>query len=247
MPASVRRLLIDRPKGNVLDSALCGELLARLRALGSDADAHLLIVEGAGPHFSFGASVEEHLPEHAEAMLASLRELVLALAEAPLPTLAAVRGRCLGGGLEVALACDMMWLEEGAVLGAPEIRLGVFAPWTTALLPASVPRAVAAEIVLSGRDVSAEEALAWGIANRVVPRGELQGAITSYAAEHFASRSGASLRVATRAWRQFGRGDLRARMQAMEQLYLRELLPLHDGNEGIRAFLEKRPPQWQNR
>lgn len=244
-PAGLRRLRIDKPKGNVLDSVLCDGLRAELSRI-VDPEACLVVVEAAGPHFSFGASVEQHLPEGAPHMLRALHALVEELAACPVPTLAAVHGRCLGGGLEVALACDFLFLEESAVLATPEIRLGVFAPSATALLLSAVPRAAAAEILLSGRDVEPEEALRWGLANRVVEDGGLQAAVERFADEHFAPRSPASLRVATRAYRAFARPDLHRRLEQMERLYLQELLDLHDGTEGIHAFLEKRPPSWRN-
>lgn len=244
-PAGLRRLRIDKPRGNVLDSILCAELRAELTGL-LDEEARLLVVEGAGPHFSFGASVEEHLPEGAPEMLRALHDLVEELAACPVPTLAAVRGRCLGGGLEVALACDLLFVEDSAVLATPEIRLGVFAPSATALLLSAVPRAAAAEILLSGRDVTAEEAVRWGLANRRVEDGRLENAVVEFAREHFAPRSPASLRVATRAYRAFARQDLHRRLGQMEELYLQDLLDLHDGTEGIHAFLEKRAPAWRN-
>ena len=243
---SMRTLVIDKPKGNVVDSALCAELREQLRELAADPEARLLVVEGAGAHFSFGASVPEHLPPHAEGMLEALHGLIRDLVMFPYPTLAAVRGRCLGGGLEVALACDLMVLEDDAVLATPEIRLGVFAPSATALLTGSVPRAIAAEILLTGRDISAEEAMTWGLANRVVAPGSLADAVAELEAQHFAPRSAASLRVATRAYRSLARKGLNKRLEQMERLYLDELLPLHDGTEGISAFLEKRPPVWRH-
>jgi cyclohexa-1,5-dienecarbonyl-CoA hydratase len=243
----LRRLLIDKPKGNVLDSALCEQLQVELASLTADPQARLVVVEGVGRNFSFGASVEEHLPDHARRMLTSLRQLIEALVECPVPTLAAVRGHCLGGGLEVALACDLMFIENSTVLGAPEIQLGVFAPWTTALAQAAIPRAAAAEILLTGRNINADEAMAWGLANRAVEDGTLDEAVAEYAARHFSPRSPASLRVATAAWRQVGRGAVQERLAAMERMYVEDLLPLHDGTEGIRAFIEKRPPEWQNR
>ena len=243
---SARTLLIDKPRGNVLDVELCGSLRSQLHDLAHDAEARLLVIEGAGPHFSFGASVPEHLPEQAEGMLEALHGLVRDMLAFPYPTVAAVRGRCLGGGLEVALACDLVVLEEDAVLAAPEIRLGVFAPSATALLTGSVPRAVAAEVLLTGRDVSAEEALRWGLANRVVPAGGLQEALDALYQDHFAPRSAASLRIATRAYRSLAREHAQARLARMERLYLDDLLALHDGTEGIHAFLEKRQPVWKH-
>ena len=111
--------------------------------------------------------------------------VVAALYAHPYPTLAAVRGQCLGGGLEVALACDMLFVEESAVLAAPEIRLGVFAPAATVLLQSSVPRCVAAEVLLTGRNLSAEEAQRWGLVNRVVADGELDAAVGTIEAAGF--------------------------------------------------------------
>lgn len=242
----LRHLVIDNPKGNVLDSAVCAELRARLEELTGDDEAKLLVVRGAGSHFSFGASIEEHLPEHVEQMLEAIHGLIRDLVAFPVPTVAAVRGRCLGGGLEVALACDFLFAEEDAVLATPEIRLGVFAPAATALLQAAIPRAAAAEILLTGRDIDADEAHDWGLANQVVPAGGLDDAVVQFAEEHFEPRSAASLRVATRAWRTLAHRRLDRRLEVVERLYLDDLLALHDGSEGIRAFLEKRAPEWRN-
>ena len=140
-------LRLDRPPGNVLGIELCGQLRAAIDGAADDRKAKLLVIGSAHDHFSFGASVEEHLPEAAADMLAQMRGLVMALYAFPYPTLAAVRGRCLGGGLELALACDLLIVEESAVLAVPEIRLGVFAPAATVLLQSSVSRCVAAEVL----------------------------------------------------------------------------------------------------
>ena len=236
-------LRLDRPPGNVLGIDLCGQVREAIAAAADDVDAKLLVVTSTGDHFSFGASVEEHLPEQAAEMLAAMSAVVSALYAHPYPTLAAIKGRCLGGGLEVALACDMLIAEEGAVLAAPEIQLGVFAPAATVLLQASVPRCVAAEIVLSGRSFSAEEAHCWGVINRVVPGGTLEGAVAEFADASFKPRSAASLRQAVRAFRGASppRDPERIGMALgrVEKQYLEELLSLPDGTEGIRAFLEK--------
>jgi cyclohexa-1,5-dienecarbonyl-CoA hydratase len=240
---------LDVPPGNILDTGMCGRLLAVLAEAAAYEDAKLLVLSSSGKHFSFGASVEEHLPEGAPDMLAQMSALVAALYAHPYPTLAAVRGRCLGGGLEVALACDMIFAERSAVLAAPEIRLGVFAPAATVLLQASVPRCVAAEVLLTGRDLSAEEALRYGLINRVVDDGELDAAVATLAADCFASRSATSLRNATAAFRNACStrriGRIAEELGRVEAHYLDELLPTHDGVEGIRAFLDKREPVWE--
>lgn len=240
---------LDSPPGNVLDTELCRRLRAVLAEAAADSNAKLLVLTSNGKHFSFGASVEEHLPEGAPNMLAEMSAVVAALCAHPYPTLAAVRGQCLGGGLEVALACDMLFVEESAVLAAPEVRLGVFAPAATVLLQSSVPRCVAAEVLLTGRNISADEALRWGLVNRVVADGELDAAVAELAAACFAPRSAASLRVATAAYRTACRTRdperLTEELGRVERRYLEELLPTHDGVEGIRAFLEKREPVWE--
>lgn len=242
---AVRTLVLDGPPGNIVGIATCDALLAALEPAIADARTRLLVLRGAGKHFSYGASVEEHLPDQAPRMLAAMGETVRILASIPLPTLAAIHGRCLGGGFELALACGMAWAEEGAILAAPEIKLGVFAPAATALLDGRVPRAVQEEILLTGRDVSAEEARALGLVSRIVPAGTLDQAVEAFADEHLRGRSPTGLRAATTAIRSRPARLLRRRLAALERLYVKELLTTEEGSEGIRAFLEKRKPSWQ--
>jgi len=142
--------VIDRPKGNVLTA----EVIAALRGSLADlphAGVRLVTLEGAGDHFSFGASVEEHLPEAIGRVLPELHALIRDLLAVPAPTGAIVRGRCLGGGFELALACDFLFAADNAWLGVPEITLGVFPPAAAALLPLKVGAARAAEAVVTGQ------------------------------------------------------------------------------------------------
>jgi cyclohexa-1,5-dienecarbonyl-CoA hydratase len=243
---AVATLVLDGPPGNIVGMSTCAEALGALETMLSDPRTRLVVVQGEGKHFSFGASVEEHLPERARDMLASVHELIRVLAALPVPTLAAVRGKCLGGGFEVALACGMIWAEEGAVFAAPEIKLGVFAPTATALLDGRVPRAIQEEILLTGRDVPAAEALSWGLVNRIVPAGALEAAVDAFATETLRPRSVLGLRSATKAIRTRPARLLRRRLAALERLYAKELLGGEQGSEGIRAFLEKREPRWKD-
>jgi cyclohexa-1,5-dienecarbonyl-CoA hydratase len=242
---AVRTLLLDGPPGNVIGISTCREFLTALEAATSDARTKLVVVRGAGKHFSFGASVEEHLPEQAREMLAAFHDVIRVMVALPLPTLAAVSGRCLGGGFELALSCGLAWAEEGSVFAAPEIKLGVFAPAATALLDGRIPRAMQEEILLTGRDVPAGEALRWGLVNRVVPAGGLDAAIATFAAESLVPRSAIGLRAATKAIRSRPARIVRRRLAAHERLYAKDLLSSEEGSEGIRAFLEKREPRWE--
>lgn len=242
----VRTLLIDLPPGNVLDIEACRKLHAVIEEAAADREAKLLALRGGGKHFSFGASVEDHLPERAREMLESIGAVVRDLVAFPYPTVALVQGRCLGGGLELALACGQVYAETDTVFAAAEIRLGVFAPAATAFLQRSVPRAIAEEILITGRDFSASEARGFGLVNRVVDAGTLDDALDATVRDHFADRSPASLRVATQTLRRAWYPELHMRLSEQEETYLTELLSLRDGSEGIRAFVEKRAPQWSN-
>src|SRR5579864_331393 len=118
----VARIILARPKANIVDRAVMLEFIEILRELAPCADLKAIIVASEGPHFSFGASVEEHLPEQIAKTLVLLRTLLQELISAPAPTIAAVRGQCLGGGFELALACDLIVAEGNAQFALPEVK-----------------------------------------------------------------------------------------------------------------------------
>ena len=239
---AVHTITIDKPPGNVVDIALCRQLLDAIESAAEGDAGKVLVLRGAGKHFSFGASVEEHLPDKAPEMIAGLGAVIRALMGFPYPTLAGVQGSCLGGGLELILACGIVIADEAARLACPEIQLGVLPPAATALLS----RRVAEDVLLTGRALTAEEAKDMGIVNVVAEQGDLDEVIDTFVQKYFVLRSALSLRIATRAIREPGRIELEQRLNEAERLYIEELLGTHDGVEGIRAFLEKRPPVWRN-
>jgi cyclohexa-1,5-dienecarbonyl-CoA hydratase len=241
---AVLRLVLDRPKGNVLDAAMVGGLRQALAEARGRTALRAVLLEGEGSHFSFGASVEEHLPESVAGMLAAFHGLFKDLVALERPLLAAVRGQCLGGGLELAAFCHRVFAAPGAHLGQPELRLGVMAPVGSFLLPRRVGQARADDLLLGGHAVDAEEALRIGLVDEIA---EDPGATAlAYAKAHFLDKSAASLRVAVHAARwEFDRAFL-AHIDALEALYLDRLMALADAKEGIRAFLEKRAPVWQD-
>ncbi|MCO5125664.1 MAG: enoyl-CoA hydratase-related protein, partial [Rhizobacter sp.] len=157
------RLRLARPKANIVDAEMIGALHAALDAHRNAPGLRGVLLDAEGPHFSFGASVEEHLRERCAAMLGSLHALILSMIDFPAPILVAVRGQCLGGGLEVALAGSMIFASEDAQFGQPEMKLGVFAPAASVLLPYRMTQPAAEDLLFSGRSVGAAEALASGL------------------------------------------------------------------------------------
>lgn len=238
------RMRLARPKANVVDAAM---IVALASALQEHRGASLLgaLLDAEGPHFSFGASVEEHLPEHCEAMLKGLHALILEMLEWPAPILVAVRGQCLGGGLEVAMGGSRIFAAPGARLGQPEIKLGVFAPAASCLLPFRVNQQSAEDLLTSGRSLTAEEAQTLGLVAQTAD--DPEAAALAWFDEHLAGKSASSLGFALRAARIACVAQIRDRIAAVERLYLEGLMQTRDANEGLRAFMEKRAPDWTHR
>jgi len=239
---AVHTVTLDKAPGNVIDIAMCERLRPVIEEAASSIEAKVLVIKGEGKNFSFGASVEEHLRDTAPAMLAALGGVIRDLIGFPYPTVAAVQGRCLGGGLELALSCGIIVAEQGAAFASPEIQLGVLPPAATALLAGRA----AEDIVLTGRSFTATEAKDMGIVNVLAPDGELAHVVETFVESHFVPRSAVSLRLATKALRGQRHAELIARLDEAERVYLEELLPTHDGVEGIQAFIDKRQPAWRN-
>ncbi len=239
------RLTLARPKANLVDAAMIAALHGAFVAYRGHPGLRGVLLDAEGPHFSFGASVEEHLPDRCAAMLASLHALILAMIEFPAPILVAVRGQCLGGGQEVALAGSLIFATPDAQLGQPEMKLGVFAPAASCLLPYRVGQSVAEDLLLSGRSVSGEEAKAIGLVQHLAADPEV--AAQAYFAAHLAGKSAASLAYALAAARGAVISDVRRRLGEVERLYIDRLMQTRDANEGLVAFLAKRKPHWEHR
>ena len=239
------RLRLSRPKANIVDAAMIAGLRSALREHLPGARLRTVLLDAEGPHFSFGASVEEHLPESCAAMLRDLHALILQLVASPVPVLVAVRGQCLGGGLEVAAAGHRIFAAPGAMLGQPEIKLAVFAPAASCLLPERIGQARAEDLLFSGRGIGAEEAHRIGLVDALAD--DPSPAALAWFEEHLAPRSAASLRFAVRAARAGFVERIRAKLAEVERLYLEELMATHDAVEGLTAFIAKRPAKWEDR
>ncbi len=238
------RLRLNRPKANIVDAEMIAALDAALSAHADDKDLAAVLIEAEGPHFSFGASVEEHLPESCAEMLGSLHALVKRMLNYPVPVLVAIRGQCLGGGLEVAMAGHMIYATSDANLGQPEMMLGVFAPAASCLMPERMGQSKAEDLLYSGRSLNGAEANAAGLVD--VLADDPEAAAMAYIEQHLKPKSASSLRLAVRAARAEFCHRMNARLDQVEALYLNELMSTRDAVEGLTAFLAKRQAKWEN-
>ena len=239
------RLRLARPKANVIDAQMIAALASAFSSHEKNRGLVAALLDHEGPHFSFGASVEEHLPQRCRDMLEQLHSLIYQMLDWPRPILVAARGQCLGGGLELALAGSLLFVSPDARLGQPEIKLGVFAPAASVRLPMRIGQARAEDLLLSGRSIDGAMAAAWGLASAMAD--DPSTAALEYFAENFAGKSAAALSYAVRAAREPFADLARLRLGDVEALYLEKLMATRDANEGLSAFLEKRQPKWEHR
>jgi cyclohexa-1,5-dienecarbonyl-CoA hydratase len=244
----VVRLTLNAPKANVLDAEMMAELQTALTELRDQPSVKLVQFIGAGDHFCFGASVPEHTREKAPQMLKQFHQLFYTLADLAIPSAALVSGQCLGGGMELALMCNFMFADKSAMLGQPEIQLGVLAPPASLLLPMKVGQARADDLLLTGRVMSAEEAAGMGLLTALYDdRESMLAGVDTWTAKQIVRKSASSLKFAVKAARLEFNRVVKERLKEQERLYIDELMVTHDANEGIASFLEKRRPDWQDK
>ncbi len=242
----VATLTLDSPPLNILTRAMLAELRAALATLAADPGLRALVVRAAGRHFSAGADVGEHLPPGHRELIPEFLDTIEALAAFPLPVIAAVRGRCLGGGFELAQAADVIVAGEGATFGQPEILLGVTAPAACVLLPRLARGGFAAELLYTGEAVSASRAHAGGLVAHVVADDAAEAEATALA-RRMAKHSAATLRAAKRTVAEGARLPRTEALRAAARTYEEVVMRTEDALEGLAAFMEKRPATWRNR
>jgi len=241
---AIWRAILATPKANILDMEKCELLSEVFVEAAATKSLKAVIIDADGPHFSFGASVQEHLPEQIEAMLHGFHRLFYSILDARVVTLAAVQGQCLGGAMELAVFCNRLFASPGAALGQPEIILGVLAPVASVMLSDRVGRGRADHFLLTGQSVGAAEGMAMGLVDELSD--DPGAAALDYAREHLLPKSASSLRFAVQAARAGYEDRVRRELKGVEELFLQELIKTADAQEGLNAFLEKRQPEWQD-
>ena len=244
----VARVTFARPPLNIFTIAMMREVDRALTACMSLRDVVAVVFDASEDSraFSAGVSVEEHQPEIVYRMLESFHDIFRTLEQLAKPAVAVVDGSALGGGLELVAACDIVVASSRAKFGQPEIKLGVFPPVAAVLLPRLVGERRARELLLTGEIFGAQEALRLGLVSHVVEAGQLEAKLQEILAR-LRELSAPALEMTRRALDTArGRPFLDA-LERVEDLYLNELMKTEDAQEGVRAFMEKRRPEWRNR
>jgi enoyl-CoA hydratase len=241
----VVRCTLDRPPLNLLEPGLIAALRVTFDTLAADPGVRVAVVTGAGRAFTAGMDVHvlrDLDAAGAAALITGLHDAIEAVHRAPFPVIAAINGPCLGGGFEVALACDLRIAAAEASFGLPEVRVGVPSVIQAALLPPLVGAGRAAELLLTGAAIGAEQALAWGLVNRVVARGELEAAVEAVVAAITACAP-AAVRLQKQLIVRWRESDLPAAIRAGIAAFVASYAT-GEPREGATAFLEKRPPRF---
>jgi len=238
-------LELDRPPLNVLSTAMMREVAREVARASQDPHIKAVQVRGRGRAFSAGVDIADHAPDRAPAMMDAFVEMLQAVEMCEVPVVAAVHGHCLGGGLELAGSCDLVYAAESAVLGQPEVKVGVFPPWAIASFPSRIGVRATAEIVLLGENLTAARARDIGLVNEVFLDAELFERVDGTCAK-FTELSRPVLALTKRALRQAAPGADPRAVEELRGLYLGELMGIEDAHEGLRAFQERRRPAFKD-
>lgn len=241
----VATLTLNRPPVNVLNIEMMEEVNTYFESLLKEKALKLLVIQAAGKAFSAGVDVGEHLGDLVYKMIEVFHRMFRLMDALKVPSIAVVNGSALGGGCELAVYCDMVMATEKAKFGQPEIQVGVFPPIAALVFPRMMGRKKALELILSGDVISAQEALAFGMINKIVPEASLAEEVSRFV-EKFKKLSGTVLKLTKEATLAGLNDDAERGLKVIEKIYLDRLMKTHDAIEGLKAFLDKRKPTWKD-
>ncbi len=235
------RVTLNNPPLNVIDVPMMEELRAALEQIEALPEVSVIVLAGSERAFSSGVDIAAHTPGKVRGMLADFHGVIRSIVSSSKLTVASVRRHCLGGGAELALVCDIVYASPDSIWGFPEIKLACYAPVASVALSAIVGQKLAAELLLTDRTLTGEEALAAGLVNGLAENPET---LVVECVQRVSQLSPAALRIAKKAFyawdsMHFDKGLIRA-----EQIYNEELMKTADAQEGVAAFLERRRPKW---
>jgi cyclohexa-1,5-dienecarbonyl-CoA hydratase len=242
----VARITLNRPKFNMMNIEMMNELNGLFEDLLTDDDLKCVTINAAGKHFCTGVEVADHKPDQVDDMIATFNRIFELSEQIEVPIIAVVQGLCLGGGMELAIACDVIVAGQGAQFGQPEIKVGFFPPYAAMRLPQLIGPAKAIEICTTGKFYSAEEARSLGMIAHVVEDEQLAGSAEKLVKE-IQGNSPLIIRLNKRAVKQHLGLSFKPALAGVSDLFLNTLMKTEDTLEGIASYEEKRKPEWKNR
>ncbi|MBN2060419.1 MAG: enoyl-CoA hydratase/isomerase family protein [Deltaproteobacteria bacterium] len=238
-------ITLNRPPVNVLNIAMMEEINGVLDSWQGNKDMKAVLFDAKGKCFSAGVDVGEHMGDMAAKMIDVFHGMFRRMDRIGVLTVASVYGSCLGGGCELAVFCDLVIASESAKLGQPEIQVGVFPPIAAQIMPRIIGRKAATELILSGKIISADEALSIGLINKVVKEDSLKEETEAFL-KPYLKLSAEVLRLTKKAMMSGLRDDLEPSLAVIEDIYMNQLMKSNDAHEGLNAFMEKRKAVWKN-
>ncbi len=243
--AGVATLRLNRPPLNIMSIEMMEHINESLLTLKSRTDLKVLVLRGKNEAFSGGIDMHEHTKEKLARLLQVFHRIFETVRLIDVIAVAAVEGVAFGGGFQLALGCNLVVASDSARFAVPEINMGLFPPLACVVLPRAAPRRKAMEWILTGAEIPARELLAFGLVNRVFPDDTFEAHLSDFIGE-LTNKSAPVLQLAKRAQAESYYAAYEEALYKAENLYLRELSALADSHEGVRAYLEERPPQWRN-
>jgi len=238
-------ITLNRPPVNVLNIEMMNEINETLKNWTEKRDLKVVLFNANGKCFSAGVDVAEHIGDLVPKMIESFHGMFRMMDQLGAVTVASVYGSCLGGGCELAVFCDLVIADDTAKFGQPEIQVGVLPPIAAQIMPRIIGRKAAMDLILSGRIVSAQESMGMGLINKVVAKGDLSQETDAFI-KPYLSLSAEVIRVTKKTIKAGLRDDFEPSLKVIEEIYLNELMRTTDAQEGLKAFLEKRTPEWKN-
>src|SRR5277367_2162692 len=243
---SVARMTLNRPEHNLLNETMLREIADGIIFAGNSEEAKLIVLDSSCKVFSGGIDIGEYTSQRVFQMLDAFHAAFSAMLEVGKPVICVVNGPAIGGGAELAAFGDLVIATPKARFAQPEISIGVFPPLASTILPFLVGPKRALEIILTGEAITAERALELGLVNRLVPEAKLEQTVNEVI-ERITAHSGPVLTMAKKAILGGMGLSLRDGLKSSMNIFLNELYKLEDSQEGLRALVEKRKPNWKNR
>ena len=235
------RITLNHPPLNVIDVHMMEELRAALEQIETRPEISAIVFSGSERAFSSGVDITEHTAEKIRDTLTAFHSVIRSIVASKKLTVASVRRHCLGGGAELALMCDVVYASADSVWGFPEIKLACYPPVACVALSAVVGQKLAADMILTGRTLNGQEALAAGLVNGIADDPET---LVSECVQRVSQLSPAAIAVAKKAFYAWDAIHFDKGLARAEQIYLDELIKTADAHEGIAAYMERRRPNW---